>query len=94
MLPNAGGIPDDDFTVGITFDPRGDLYVSNVTGIYRIAAEDLRPQTLEQPVANVKIADIPEGLQFPMGPGGRHQGPSVCERYLGWCDLQNPSHHG
>ena len=67
VLPNAGGIPDDDFTIGITFDKRGDLYVSNVTGIYRISKKDLKPPMLAQPVPNTKIADIPAGLEFPMG---------------------------
>ncbi len=67
VLPNAGGIPDDDFTVGITFDQQGELYVSNTTGVYLIRATDLQPDVLEQPVANLKIADIPARLQFPMG---------------------------
>ncbi len=67
VLPNAGGIPDDDFTIGITFDRPGNLYVSNMTGIYKISARALRRRTLEQPVAATKIADIPADLLFPMG---------------------------
>ncbi len=64
VLPNAGGIPDDDFTIGITFDKRGNLYVSNNTGIYLISKNDLRA---ELPAPNTKIADIPADLQSAMG---------------------------
>lgn len=67
ILPNAGGIPDDDFTIGITFDTRGDLYVSNSTGIYMMSAQDLQPDSLPQPVPNTKIGDLPAGLLQPMG---------------------------
>jgi len=67
VLPNAGGIPDDDFTIGITFDRRGDLFVSNVTGVYKISRHDLVPDVLAGPVASTKIASIPPGLIFPMG---------------------------
>lgn len=67
ILPNAGGIPDDDFTIGITFDTRGDLYVSNVTGIYMMRAQDLQPDSLPQPVPHTKIGDLPAGLMQPMG---------------------------
>ena len=67
VLPNAGGIPDDDFTIGITFDRAGNLFVSNITGVYMLSARDLRPETLEQPVASVKVVDIPAELLFPMG---------------------------
>lgn len=67
VLPNAGGIPDDDFTIGITFDRRGDLFVSNATGVFKISRRDLRPDVLAGPVPNTKIADIPPDLLFAMG---------------------------
>ncbi|AOY79246.1 hypothetical protein BJP36_04260 [Moorena producens JHB] len=64
ILPNAGGIPDDDFTIGITFDKLGNLYVSNNTGIYLIRKRDLGGKL---PAPNTKIADLPADLQFAMG---------------------------
>ncbi len=64
ILPNAGGIPDDDFTIGITFDKLGNLYVSNNTGIYLIRKRDLEGKL---PAPNTKIADLPADLQFAMG---------------------------
>ncbi len=67
ILPNAGGIPDDDFTIGITFDTVGNLFVSNTTGVYRISKRDLRPSLLSEPVPSKKVVDIPPELLFPMG---------------------------
>lgn len=74
ILPNAGGSPDDDFTIGMTFDPAGNLFVSNLTGVYRIGARELRPAVLDQPVPSVKLVELPEDLLFPMGLAADRQG--------------------
>ena len=64
VLPNAGGDPDDDFTIGISFDPAGNLYTVNNTGVYRIRAQDLLAGV---PAPADKIAYLPADLQFAMG---------------------------
>lgn len=67
VLPNAGGVPEDDFTVGMTFNRAGELFVSNLTGIYMIRKQDLRPHALERSVSATKVVSLPVGLQVPMG---------------------------